>query len=140
MSSLVVTAGTTYEGVGVENVDSLVVEYPDPDLAPDIQELIRPSTDYGYNHNDRNEILNSVRAESKKHRTDESPPVKIRYVDLEGEKKKGEDDDNEDDDNEPDDNNDNKTIDGGLDDLLFHDVQYEGGEYEGGDPSVFFDW
>jgi hypothetical protein len=67
MSSLVVTGGATYEGVGFTNVDSLIVETDsDPELNPEIASLLRPSLGLGYRPEDRNDLLRSVKIESKK--------------------------------------------------------------------------
>jgi len=67
MSSLVVTGGATYEGVGFTNVDSLIVETgSDPELNPEIASLLRPSSGLGYRPEDRNDLLRSVKFESKK--------------------------------------------------------------------------
>jgi hypothetical protein len=67
MSSLVVTGGATYEGVGFTNVDSLIVETgSDPELNPGIASLLRPSSGLGYRPEDRNDLLRSVKFESKK--------------------------------------------------------------------------
>jgi hypothetical protein len=65
MSSLVVTGGATYEGVGATNVDSLIVETDDdPELNPEISDLIRRSLAYGYRPDDRNDLLRYAKMDS----------------------------------------------------------------------------
>ena len=69
--SLVVstTGGATYERVDPATVDKLIIDFdenPDPELNPEIVDLIKPSLDRGYRPEDRNTLLKSVKIEAKK--------------------------------------------------------------------------
>ena len=159
MSSLVVTGGATYEGIGFTNVDSLIVETSsDPELNPEIESLIRRSSVLGYRPEDRNDILRSVQIESIKKpltsRGDDgfvipnSIPQRntgiydvsaILPVNLESEKNKAQMKDDQINDADIGD------VDGGFEggDLLF---KFEGGGegsddvFEGGDVGEYFSW
>ena len=81
MSSLVVTGGATYEGVDPTNVDSLIVETSsDPELNPEIERLLRPSLGLGYRPEDRNDLLRSVKIESKKKHFRENEDIETKIL------------------------------------------------------------